>query len=400
MEPTHSASELENRFAEAVALHQRGNIQEATQIYMTILEKIPDSPLVNYNLGLALYADYDFIKSSHYFKKTLDQAPDNVDALYNFGLSLSKSGNFEQAITAYNRLLAIEPNDIDALYNIGCAFKDIDNDEKALQYYQRVVQLNPNHQAALNNMAYIYHKADNFTKAKEYYTLLLNINPEHQSAKHMLLSLKGDTPEVASPHYVKEVFDAYSTTYDSSLVDKLHYTVPQAMRSRFEELCHITDREFDTLDLGCGTGLGGEAFQDISRTLEGVDISPRMVEIARQKNIYSALHVSEINSYLNNCTKLYNLVVATDVFTYIGKLDEILMAIYNVLAQDAFLCFSTEHGERENYSLRTSGRFAHAHDYILSLGKSSGFTQIESFPTQLRKEKEKWIEGRLYFLRK
>ena len=43
------------------------------------------------------------------------------------------------------------------------------------------------------------------------------------------------------------------------------------------------------LDLGCGTGLAGEAFRPHVDWLEGVDLSPGMIAQARKKTIYDRL---------------------------------------------------------------------------------------------------------------
>ena len=42
---------------------------------------------------------------------------------------------------------------------------------------------------------------------------------------------------------------------------------------------------YQTLDLGCGTGLSGQAFKNISCQLTGIDLSSRMIEKAKQKKI-------------------------------------------------------------------------------------------------------------------
>ena len=49
-------------------------------------------------------------------------------------------------------------------------------------------------------------------------------------------------------------------------------------------------------DLGCGTGLSGLAFIDIVEELVGVDLSPEMIEKAKQRRIYHELHVGEMTA--------------------------------------------------------------------------------------------------------
>jgi hypothetical protein len=47
-----------------------------------------------------------------------------------------------------------------------------------------------------------------------------------------------------------------------------------------------------------------------------------MVEKAQKKMLYQELHVQPLNEYLQQCTKTFDLVVAADVFSYVGDLAE------------------------------------------------------------------------------
>ena len=47
------------------------------------------------------------------------------------------------------------------------------------------------------------------------------------------------------------------------------------------------------LDLGCGTGLAGEALRRRAAWLEGVDLSSGMIDQARRKGLYDRLEVAE-----------------------------------------------------------------------------------------------------------
>lgn len=400
MEKNKNKSELETLFADAVNLHQNGELVKARKLYRLVLEENPDSPLVHYNLALALFESGHYEKSCNHYRKALDQAPKNVDVLFNLALGLNKIGKFEEAIATYENILSLQPCDIDSLYNIACVYKDCEDYENALRFYERVLTFDPDHLQSINNIAFIHHKCDDLSNARKYYALLLQLNPKHVAAKHMLASIDGEALSFADPHYVAEVFDAYSSNYDASLVEKLSYSVPQAMRAHFNDLYQVTGKNLRALDLGCGTGLGAQAFCDICTSIDGVDISPKMVHVADKKNIYTSLYVDEITHYLEKCETKYDLILATDVFTYSGGLENIFSLVYRIMGKSTIFCFSTEKLENEGYVLRTSGRFAHSIDYIKNISKSLGLTDTRYFLTRLRKEKDSWVEGVLYFLRK
>ena len=56
------------------------------------------------------------------------------------------------------------------------------------------------------------------------------------------------------------------------------------------------------LDLGCGTGLAAPYLSTFGGHLVGVDISPRMLEKARERKVYNRLIESEAVAYLANAT--------------------------------------------------------------------------------------------------
>ena len=70
------------------------------------------------------------------------------------------------------------------------------------------------------------------------------------------------------------------------MVHDLGYRAPQILRSLAEMLMIGLDGPLDILDLGCGTGLAGEAFKSLARRLDGIDLSPLMIERAKGRGIY------------------------------------------------------------------------------------------------------------------
>src|SRR5690606_39249945 len=108
------------------------------------------------------------------------------------------------------------------------------------------------------------------------------------------------------------------------------------------------------LDLGCGTGLCGAHLRAnlLMRDdhLCGVDLSPAMIEQAKKCNVYSALHVADLHEFLEADQTTWDLVVAADVFNYIGPLDRVFAALRKRLASGAWLAFTTESTEENDGS--------------------------------------------------
>jgi len=70
----------------------------------------------------------------------------------------------------------------------------------------------------------------------------------------------------------------------------------------------------------------------------------------------------------------YDLLVAADVFIYVGSLEAVFAAAARVLPPGGEFCFSAEaHNGDAGFVLRPSLRYAHSERYIRSLAGPHGF---------------------------
>ncbi len=395
-----SDTELQELFENACNYHQEERFEEAEKIYHYLAEIVPDSLVVNYNYGLLLFEINLFDKALDYYEKAVELAPDNPDVLYNYALCLKNCDNYEGTIAAYKKILSEYPEDTDSLYNLACCYKDMGSTTEAIDTYDQVLKLHPDHTSALNNQAYLQHKVGNLEQATSLYERLVRLHPEHTSAVHMLASLQGQSTKSAPKEYVTEVFDTYSTHYEKSLLTDLAYDVPNIMRRHFNAVISEPVTFQHGIDLGCGTGLAALAFGELCRHLTGIDLSEKMLREAEKKELYQKLVAIDIEEFLRRKEKDYNIILAADVFTYLGELKPVFQALYRTAAESAFFCFSTEKTEKGSFQLRQTGRFAHSSSYVIELGSQTGWKLLNFFPEKLRKEKDRWIEGYIFFMQK
>jgi predicted TPR repeat methyltransferase len=155
------------------------------------------------------------------------------------------------------------------------------------------------------------------------------------------------------------------------------------------------------MDLGCGTGLCGPLFRDMANTLIGVDLAPNMLAAARRRNVYDSLIRGDIRSELTSTGHSYDVIIAADVFIYVGDLKEIFSATRKALKPGGFFAFSLEsYEEGANYVLRRSGRYAHSASYIRELTADAGLNAASLDKVTLRKENDATIEGYICVLQK
>jgi predicted TPR repeat methyltransferase len=152
------------------------------------------------------------------------------------------------------------------------------------------------------------------------------------------------------------------------------------------------------MDLGCGTGLFGMEIKQFCEHLEGVDLSQKMLEKAKGKDVYNKLIKQDIVTYLSNESLNFDYFISTDVFIYIGDLYDVFRLIKSRNKKSGKLAFSTEDYDGDGFFLEQSGRYSHSKKYIESLCKTFGY-ELRHFETQaLRKEKNQYISGGLYLL--
>jgi len=152
------------------------------------------------------------------------------------------------------------------------------------------------------------------------------------------------------------------------------------------------------MDLGCGTGLFGVEINQFCEHLEGVDLSAKMLDKAKEKSVYNKLVKQDIVDYLSNVSLNSDYFVSTDVFIYIGDLSDVFRLIKSRNKTGGKLAFSTEDYDGDDFFLEQSGRYSHSKKYIKGLCEKFGY-ELSNFETQtLRKDKNQYIKGGLYLL--
>ncbi|MHC4474101.1 MAG: tetratricopeptide repeat protein [Planctomycetota bacterium] len=431
--PRKVSAGIDNALDAAFRYHQDGQLGKAERIYKEILAKDPSHPDALHFLGLvtaqtgrkdlgenlmrkaiqvlphnAVYYHNlaTLIKDQEkwdeaivLYQKAVALQPDYSDAWRNLGLTLYSQNRVDDAIASYRKVTEINPTDAEAFLELGNLFEERGDLNEAISCFRQTIQLQPDFIAAHNNMGNALEKLGKLDDAIACFQRVVELDPTHSSAKHHLSALSGQTTDTAPMEYVKELFDRYASSFDQHLVKQLEYEIPNLLRRSFNDLVKTGLCFQNVIDLGCGTGLSGEEFRSISNCLTGVDISPRMVEEAREKGIYDVLHAGDMLEFLQGTAEKFDLFVATDVFVYVGNLEPIFAAIQSCSARNAYFAFSTESCKGDSYILRPTGRYAHSLPYIQLLAVQHCFV-IEMNPaTVIRRQEQERIMGNCFVLK-
>ena len=354
-----------------------------------------------YNIRGTRYANLGQLDTAiSYYEKALSIKPNYAEAHYNLGFTLQRLGQLDAAVRSYKKVVAIKPEYAEAHSNkILSVIYFFTNDQipDAIDTLEALIKDNPNDALLYNICGGCYTSLGQVDMAVKNYEKALAIKPDYAVPQHMLNSLIGYTSKEPPKEYIKNLFDDFAERFDDSLVEGLQYRLPFLIKDLILKL-HTTKSKFEkAIDLGCGTGLSGKGLRDVSNNLTGIDISENMVAKARELDVYDSLIVGDIVDTLNSSQEKYDLFIALDVLIYIGDVKSIFNAVRDCSNKNAFFIFSVESQMGDGYSLLKSARYSHSDEYILKTA-SDGFKLIESQEVSLRKERDGWIDGKIFIL--
>lgn len=263
------------------------------------------------------------------------------------------------------------------------------------------------------------------------------------------------TEKRTSPKEVVEMFDDFASHFESKLVDTLEYSTPQdiAATASARVQSHRNGRLYSSiLDAGCGTGLSGPYLRKLvadSGQLLGVDLSPKMVELAAElvvddgptpvvtdrmrrctetarlassgevpKRLYDGIFTADLldlstakllEGYGSSVTSFpntsqpFDLIVSADVLCYFGEMGSILKVFASRLAVGGDLILSTEtlgDGDYNWVCLPGSERYAHCPDYVARVANEAGLVVVSQEAFTPRLEGGEKVLGTLHMFHK
>jgi predicted TPR repeat methyltransferase len=315
-------------------------------------------------------------------------------------LSLLRAGHIAQAKTFLEHEYLRNQSDPEIVWWLN-GIASMENDSIAAERYAReMIVLKPEFGRAHSNLGMALLGQGRLLEAAEAFRQALRRDPDSATDKYMLATVSGGAPPTraeAAP-YVMKLFDNYAERFDEDLVGRLGYRVPEKLFDLIARTLRPEPGTLQILDMGCGTGLCGPHFRPLAHRLVGVDLSPRMIEKARERHIYDELVTGDFMSALAGRVAAFDLIIAADVFNYVGDLDDVFSGCRQALASGGALAFSVEELDGDGFGLQTTARFAHSTEYVEGLASVHGFVVRTAEATPLRIHRGEPALGRIFIL--
>ncbi|MEM6487935.1 MAG: methyltransferase [Pseudomonadota bacterium] len=253
-------------------------------------------------------------------------------------------------------------------------------------------------------------RAGDMAAAGEAFRRCLALDPEDRGGASVRLAAlgQGTAPDRAPPAYVALLFDQHADSFETTLVHNLGYVIPDRIAERLVER---GDGPFARgVDLGCGTGLVGEALAEIApglvAALDGLDLAEGMLAVAEEKDAYAGLYVGDAVAFLEQAAPgAYDLAIAADVLPYLGALEPLAAALAHALAPGGLAVMSTETLPDAAFAGRAWAvgprhRFAHRLEALTACLAAAGLETVEAVPETIRYETGVPVPGHLVLARR
>ena len=390
--------------------------------------------------GVTAFEAGELTRAETLFLDALRLVPGRPSALINLAAVRHRLGRPADALLALDQALEAEPGDAAAWYHRGQLLQALERPLDALGAYERVLTLMPQHGHAWSQRGSLLKDMGRLPEAAHCFRQALAHGGDAEMNRYFLASLPAqmndrkdlqggiapplEVPATAPRQYVEALFDSYAEGFDEHLVGKLGYRTPWLIAELLRSLWPAapaaqaaaptpgatsppsgTSSQYRhvraALDLGCGTGLMGPLLAPHCDAIDGIDLSRLMLEKAQVLGCYRNLLHGEVADYLAGTDARFQLVVAADVFVYIGDLDAVFVGVARVLDTDGVFAFSVEEAGAGvgRYELRASSRYAHSEGYVRTLAAARGFDVAALERTTLRHEQRRPIGGLLVALR-
>jgi predicted TPR repeat methyltransferase len=385
------------KFFQGIEHFEAARFYEARQCFEASLAAAPGRPSVLVNLGITLFRLGRFGEAIPLLQQAASADSAQADAWAFLGLSHEALEQWQPAVDFLMRALELVPGHAGLWLALGRCRLRLGAVELALQAFDRAVAANPDLAEAWSERGSLLRELNQLDDAAACFEKALSLGADPEIHAYYLASVRGASGPAATPRrYVEALFDEYATDFKDHLVDKLRY---QGHELLVRPLIAAGRRHRAVLDLGCGSGLCGPLVQPVADVIDGVDVSAAMLNEARRLGVYRDLVHADLVSFLAETTRSADLVLAADVFIYLGDLSAVFQSVRRILEPTGCFAFTVESSSgQEDFRLLPSLRYAHSEAYVRRLAQTHGFKVRELFAAPLRHDQAQPIQGLYVYL--
>lgn len=393
-------AQAKQAFLKGIDHFEQRDFDAAAQAFEQALLWAPGRPSVLMNLGVTRVHLGQFAQAEPLLRQALAAEDTFVDAWKAWGVAQIALGDWANALVSHQRAHALGADDAQFYLRWGECLAHARQLPEAVQAFEKALAQDESLAEAWSQKGHVHREWGQTAQAIACYQNALDRGAEISLHHYYLAALQPERGVVNAPSaYVEQLFDQYADEFETHLVHQLGY---QGHRVLLAHLPCAADHKFERVwDLGCGTGLCGGLVRQRAVHLTGVDLSAAMVEKSRALEVYDELHTADLLAFFDTPGPMADLVLAADVFIYVGRLEEVFERLSPRVRPQGLLAFTIEEADAGlDVQLHPSLRFAHALPYIDQLAQAHGWRQVRVHRAALRLDEGQALMGCYVYLQK
>ena len=180
--PPLSKDPFQALLGQAIALHNRGELAGAEQLYKQILRANPNHVIALNRIGSIAAAAGHLDHAARFIGRAAQLAPDNAEVINNLGLVHLTGQSHEQALACFQRAVALDPTRADAWNNLGVVQGRMERNDAAVDAFRQALACNPSHASAWLNLGLHLGKAGQSAEAVDCFEKLIQLQPDDARA--------------------------------------------------------------------------------------------------------------------------------------------------------------------------------------------------------------------------
>jgi predicted TPR repeat methyltransferase len=395
-----SLEQARQAFVDGIEHFESHDFEAAAALFEQALQLAPGRPSVLMNLGVCCVHLGRFERADTCLRQALAADANQTDAWMAWGVTKMALGDWPQALHCHEQARALGADGAEFCLRWGQCLAHQARLPQALKAFEQALAHDPDLAEAWSQLAHVQRDMGQTAQAIAGYQRAMQLGADPELHRYYLAALSPEQPEVNAPAaYVEKLFDQYADDFEAHLVGQLGY---QGHSMLLQQLPADPTVRFEQVwDLGCGTGLCGPLIRPRSRHLTGVDLSSAMVVKAQSLGVYDSLHAQDLVTFLEQVTTKADLVLAADVFIYVGWLDAVFEALSPRVRPGGWLAFTVEEADPGfEVQLHSSLRYAHALTYLQKLAAQHGWRWAKVHRAPLRLDKAEPLMGAYVYLQK
>lgn len=378
----------------AVMAEKSGNVNGAFDALRRAVSMAPDWGPGLLELALLHARTNQFQDAIATAEKVAALEPSNLRVLAGVVDIAHRAGHLEMAVRHLRRGLELVPGDATLRQTLARDLQALGQFDEALALWDGLLAEQPTSPHALVGKVQTCLAAGHPAEGQASAEALLAQAPDDAVYQYLAQRVRGETPTQQPAGLTTDLFNGMADTYDRHVVGHLKYQLPRQVAESL--LARHPDKQFNVLDLGCGTGLLGLYLGEIEGFLIGVDLSAKMLEQAARHGVYDRFHQVNLHDALSDTPDgLYDAITALDVFIYAGDLSQAVPNALRILKPAGQLIFSCEAASEDgpDLVLQASDRYAHRRSQVERLCREAGFAEVQITDQVLRLEGQQPVAG-------